>query len=75
MEQLATFYWLSKMYKHPISSRFIAASNACPTKPLSQLLTLQLKLIITKHFYQGLVKNTGITCFSIIDKSMEILNK
>ena len=49
MKQLPTFYWLSKMHKNPIGSRFIAASSACTTKPLSQLLTSSLKLI-TKHF-------------------------
>ena len=49
MKQLPAFYWLPKMHKNPIGSRFIAASSACTTKPLSQLLTSSLKLI-TMHF-------------------------
>ena len=44
-----TFYWLPKMHKTPVGSRFIAASSSCTTKPLSKLLTSCLNLII-QHF-------------------------
>ena len=77
MKQLPTFYWLPKMHKNPIGSRFIAASSACTTKPLSQLLTSSLKLI-TKHFKQycdGITRNTGVNCFWIIDNATEVLKK
>ena len=63
------------MHKNPIGSRFIAASSACTTKPLSQLLTSSLKLI-TKHFKQyceGIARNTGVNCFWIIDNATEVL--
>ena len=43
MRQLPTLYWLSKMHKNPIGSRFIAVSSNYSTKPLSQLLTCSLK--------------------------------
>ena len=46
MTQLPAFYWLPKMHKTPTGSRFIAASSSCTTKPLSQLLTNCLNLII-----------------------------
>ena len=74
-KQLSTFYWLPNMHKNPIGSRFIAASSACTTKPLSQLLTSSLKLI-TKHFKQyceGIARNTGVNCFWIIDNATEVL--
>ena len=77
MKQLPTFYWLPKMHKNPIGSRFIAASSACTTKPLSQLLTSSLKLI-TKHFKEyceGIARNTGVNCFWIIDNATEVLQK
>ena len=77
MKQLPAFYWLPKMHKNPIGSRFIAASNACTTKPLSKLLTCSLKLV-TKHFKQyceGITRNTGINCFWIIDNAVEVLKK
>ena len=77
MRQLPTFYWLPKMHKNPIGSRFIAASSACTTKPLSQLLTSCLKLV-TQHFKEyceGIARNTGVNCFWIIDNSVEVLRK
>ena len=38
-EKLPSFYWLPKLHTNPYSYRFIAASLACTTKPLSKLLT------------------------------------
>lgn len=73
MRQLPTFYWLPKMHKNPIGSKIIAASSACTTKPLSQLLTTALKLV-TQHFKEycgGIARNTGVNCFWITDNSKE----
>ena len=77
MEQLPTLYWLPKMHKDPIGSRFIAASSACTTKPLSQLLTGSLNLV-AKHYKEycaGIARNTGVNSFWIIDNSMQVLSK
>ena len=76
MKQLPTFYWLPKMHKNPIGSRFIAASSACITKPLSQLPS-SLKLITThfKRYCEGIARNTGVNCFWIIDNAAEVLKK
>ena len=74
MKQLPAFYWLPKVHKNPIGSTFIAASSACTTKLLSQLLTCSLKLV-TKHFKQyceGITRNTGVNCFWIIDNATEV---
>ena len=35
MQKLPSFYWLPKMHKTPVGSRFIAASYSYTTKPLS----------------------------------------
>ena len=43
MVQLPELYWLPKMHKAPVGSRFIAASHKCTTKPLSKLLITCLK--------------------------------
>ena len=39
MVQLPELYWLPKVHKTPVGSRFMAASHKCTTKPLSKLLT------------------------------------
>ena len=44
--KLPNFYWMPKLHKNPYVDRFIAASSACTTKPLSRLLTQCLKLTI-----------------------------
>ena len=36
--KLPNFYWLPKLHKNPYSHRFIAASSACTTKPLSIII-------------------------------------
>lgn len=77
MQQLPSFYWLPKMHKNPIGSRFIAASSACTTKPLSHFLTSSLNLI-TNHFKEycdGIMRNTGVSCFWIINNAHEVLKR
>ena len=77
MTQLPAFYWLPKMHKTLTGSRFIAASSGCTAKPLSQLLTNCLNLIIQhyKEYNEGILKNSGANCFWIIDNSTQVLNK
>ena len=75
MAQLPQLYWLPKMHKQPIGSRFIAASNSCTTKPLSKLLTTCLQLILQhyKEYNKGIIRNTGANSFWIIDNSTQVL--
>ena len=74
--KLPSFYWMPKLHKSPYSHRFIAASSACTTKPLSKLLTLCLKLVLRhyKEYCAGIERRTGINCFWVINNSMEVLN-
>ena len=72
--KLPNFYWLPKLHKNPYSHRFIAASSACTTKPLS--ITQCLKLIL-QHYRQyctGIEWKTGINCFWVVNNSMEVLD-
>ena len=75
MIQLPTFYWLPKMHKTPVGSRFIAASSSCTTKPLSKLLTSCLNQIIQhfKEYNKGIIRNSAANCFWIIDNSTQVL--
>ena len=42
---LPVAYWIPKMHKNPIGSRFIIASKNCVTKKLSKNITSAFKLI------------------------------
>ncbi len=59
INELQTFYWLPKMHKTPVGSRFIAACawSSYTTKPFSKLMTTCLNLII-QHYKEY---NEGIT--------------
>ena len=72
-EKLPTFYWLPKLHKNPYSYRFIAASSACTTKPLSKLLTQCLKTLYSQYC-AGIERKTGINCFWVVKNSTDILN-
>ena len=45
---LPIMYWIPKMHKNPVDSRFIIASAKCSTKPLSKAVTKVFKLIFTQ---------------------------
>ena len=76
MVQLPELYWLPKMHKAPVGSRFIAASHKCTTKPLSKLLTTCLKLIVQhyKEYSEGIARNTRANCFWIVNNSRQVLH-
>ena len=48
METLVLMYWIPKMYKNPIGSRFIITSAKCTLKPLSKDITAIFKLLYKK---------------------------
>ena len=74
MQKLSSFYWLPKMHKTPVGSRFIAASYSCTTKPLSRLVT---KMLVLTHFEQynaGITRRTGCSAYWIIHNSTQVIN-
>ena len=76
MQRLPFFYWLPKMQKTPVGSRFIAASYSYTTKPLSRLLTKCLSIVLT-HFQQynaGRTRRTGCSAYWVIDNSTQVID-
>ena len=83
MKKLPSAYWLPKMHKSPIGSRFIIASKECTTKKLSKLVTAAFKLVYKsiESYHKKVEFFSGIHSFWVIQnnlpvlKSLEKLNK
>ena len=71
-----TFYWIPKMYKNPISFRFIIASPVCSIEPLSKDITLIFKLFYEKvEIYHTKRKVwSGIKTFWTIQNSYPVIS-
>ena len=77
MKGIPLIYWIPKMHKNPIGSRFIAGSRFCSIKPLSKYFSKALKTIL-KHMklYSATVsQRAGLNYFWIVDNSLEFLEK
>ena len=76
-KHLPIFYAIPKMHKTKPKMRFIAASNRCTTKPLSQIITKCLKLITQQHkrYCNQIYVRTGVNRMWIINNSTEVLDK
>ena len=77
MGDLPLIYWIPKMHKNPIGSRFIAGSKFCSIKMLSKHFSKALKLILNhmKNYNRTVFERTGLNCFWILDNSLEFLEK
>jgi hypothetical protein len=77
MLKLPDLYWIPKMHKIIPKSRYIAASNSCTTKPLSNIITICLKLIYNQHkkYCDAIYKYTGVNRMWIIDNSQTVLDQ
>jgi len=75
MMVLPKLYMIPKMHKNPPKERYIAASNSCTTKPLSQIITKCLKLLTNQHrkYCDQIYVNTGVNRMWIIDNSKNVL--
>ena len=76
MMKLPKLYMIPKMHKLPPKERYIAASNNCTTKPLSNIITKCLKLILLQHrkYCKQIYNFTGVNRMWIIDNSNLVLN-
>lgn len=74
---LPNFYALPKMHKIIPKMRYIAASNKCTTKPLSQIITKCLKLITIQHkrYCNQIYNRTGVNRMWVINNSNDVLDK
>lgn len=75
MMKLPKLYMIPKMHKYPPKERYIAASNSCTTKPLSNIITKCLKLITLQHrkYCKVIEEYTGVNRMWIIDNSKNVL--
>ena len=69
--KLPKLYNIPKMHKTPPKQRFIAASNMCTTKPISNIITKCLKLLLTQHkkYCNTIFKSTGVNMMWIVDNN------
>jgi hypothetical protein len=74
--QLAKLYHIPKMHKTPPKQRYIAASNKCTTKPLSNIIAKCLKLVLLQHrkYCTTIYNRTGVNAMWIADNSKDVLN-
>lgn len=75
MMQLPKMYSIPKMHKKVPKQRFIAASNKCSTKPLSNIITKCLKLILAQQrkYCRQIFLRTGVNMMWIAENSDDIL--
>ena len=77
MKEIPTIYWIPKMHKNPIGSRFIAGSRICALKPISKAFSKALKLILNHmRLYSNTVfDRTNLNYYWIIDNSLNFMDK
>ena len=77
MKDIPLIYWIPKMHKNPIGSRFIAGSKFCSLKMLSKYFSKALKVIL-KHmkFYSNTVlERASLNYYWIVENSLEFMDK
>ena len=77
MKDIPLIYWVPKMHKNPIGSRFIAGSKICSIKPLSKNFSKALKLILNhmKLYSKTVLERANINYYWIVDNSLEFMDK
>ena len=74
---LPIMYWIPKMHKAPIGSRFIVASKDCCNKPLTKVVSRVFKMIF-KHvesFHNKSLFYTNYNKFWVVENSFPIIEK
>ena len=77
LQTLPFMYWLPKMHYTPSRSRFIVASNACSTKPLSTLASKIYKHIFNqvRNFHMKSTFYRNYNRFWVIENSSSVIDK
>ena len=70
-------YWMPKMHKNPIGSRFIVASKVCSTKKLSTAISKVFKLFFNqvRNFHDKSRFYSSYNKFWVVDNSSSLLSK
>ena len=76
MKEIPLIYWIPKMHKNPIGSRFIAGSRVCALKPISKSFSKALKLILIhmKRYSNTVYERTNFRYFWIIENSLQFMD-
>ena len=76
MTDVPIVYWIPKMHKYPIGSRFIAGSKYCSIKSLSKNFSKAMKLILNHmRLYSNTVYDrTNLKYYWIIDNSLDFMD-
>ena len=77
MQDIPLIYWIPKMHKNPIGSRFIAGSKKCSIKLLSKYFSKALKLILNhmKLYANTVYERSNLNYFWIIENSLDFMDK
>ena len=77
MKEIPLIYWIPKMHKNPVGSRFIAGSRICALKPISKAFSKALKLILNhmRLYSKTVFERTNINYFWIIDNSLYFMDQ
>ena len=77
LESLPLMYWTPKLHKNPIGFRFIVASKACSTKPLTKVVSRIFKMIFAhvESFHNKSRFYSSFKKFWVVQNSFPILEK
>ena len=72
--RLANMYWMPKMYKNPIKSRFVMASPKPSIKPLARTITSVFRWLIGQiQTYNGKCRFfTGVNTFWVVQNNKPV---
>ena len=70
-------YWIPKLHKNPIGSRFIVASSRCPTKPITEVVSRVFKMIFAhiESFHKKSLFYLNYKRFWVVQNSFPIIEK
>ena len=76
-ESLPIMYWMPKLHKNPVGSRFIVASKSCSTKPLTSVVSRVFKMIFAhiESFHANSFFYSNFKKFWVVQNSFPILEK
>lgn len=74
---LPTIYWMPKMHKNPIKSRFIIAAPICSIKPLSKAITQIFRLFYKQieAYNKKCQFFTGVNAFWVVQSNKKVTDK
>ena len=76
-KDLPSMYWIPKMHKSPIGSRFIIASKKCSNKPITEAVSNIFKMIFAhvRSFHNKSRFYSGFHKFWVVENSFPVVEK